>query len=906
LLKRILGFMLACLLFLGLTGCASKIEKQIREALDLVSVPTGVVGDFEVPAVQGDVELEWKSDNAALEVGTVAEGKVNEGKVNIKVTRPDDDVTVKLTVEGKLKKKTLTKDFNVIVYGVNRPVLDNIDEASMALVQAGLELPSRTHTDLDIPNINRKMPVGVEIAWSSSNEDVIKTDGKVTRPAGQGTGVKLTATLVGTPEEGDAVQKIREFFVFVYGNGVNIDGTYKAAFGEVQTLNPLNSTQATESDVYDLLVDQLYHTDYYWAKAIEDGKAAYPGDFSQVRDRKEIADPEDGKIEMPYLERIFTLGMAAKFPYSVEHETDFDLGFGELDEKASKEKQDSAWIIELRKDLQFSDGTAITADTFEYSFKQYLDGKQNNERANYLYNEDYIPLVNGEGYFKQGRDINPEDPEEGKWPAVDWSEVGFEKLDDHKFKITLTGKKSQWHVMTYLGIINLVHPENFGDGFNTERTVTSYGSVTNIPVSYGPYVLQSWEEDVKFTFVRNEKYIKKHEYPIKTIDGPIIKDQQNIINEFKAGNLDVAGVGGEFWKEFMDNPNLYVSPSNSFYRFAISLDRSGGTSGKTAAPILLQKDFRRALYLATDRIDYTNEVQPPSEPALGLLSNIHQVSEWATGAYEKSAVVLQQLEDLGLSPDTGGYDLEEAKALFKNAYEAAVANGDYAAGEKVVIEFSYYDAGSNERMAQWVKAQYEKVFNKTVQSNGVDIEFEVKFAQMNQAQFVAARDSGDFDMCFTGMSGATFQATFGMGYIFSRTFSTFLSGRGHDTGNLPVTAEIIYLHDLLSAKNAEDLNEEETAFLEAVDENGVFEGKFDDLFRLFSNTGNFNLDYIGQQEDLTSITAALERALLEQGICVPLFSATSAAVLSDNVVRMAPSFSLFMGWGGLRYTYIKA
>ena len=86
---------------------------------------------------------------------------------------------------------------------------------------------------------------------------------------------------------------------------------------------------------------------------------------------------------MPYLERIFTLGMAAKFPYSVEHETDFDLGFGELDEKASKEKQDSAWIIELRKDLQFSDGTAITADTFEYSFKQYLE-ENKITNANYL------------------------------------------------------------------------------------------------------------------------------------------------------------------------------------------------------------------------------------------------------------------------------------------------------------------------------------------------------------------------------------------------------------------------------------------------------------------------------------------------------------------------------------------
>ena len=41
-------------------------------------------------------------------------------------------------------------------------------------------------------------------------------------------------------------------------------------------------------------------------------------------------------------------------------------------------------------------------------------------------------------------------------------------------------------------------------------------------------------------------------------------------------------------------------------------------------------------------------------------------------------------------------------------------------------------------------------------------------------------------------------------------------------------------------------------------------------------------------------------------VAVPLFSATSAAVLSDRVIRMAPAYSLFMGWGGLTYTHIKA
>lgn len=75
---------------------------------------------------------------------------------------------------------------------------------------------------------------------------------------------------------------------------------------------------------------------------------------------------------------------------------------------------------------------------------------------------------------------------------------------------------------------------------------------------------------------------------------------------------------------------------------------------------------------------------------------------------------------------------------------------------------------------------------------------------------------------------------------------------------------------------------------------------------LFSNTGELATDYEGQEEDLTKITAALERALLEQMIAVPLFSSTSAAVYSDNVVRLAHAYHLFLGWGGLTYTNIRA
>jgi len=734
-----------------------------------------------------------------------------------------------------------------------------------------VDLPGKTYANLTLPTTVG----GVAINWSSSNTEALSTTGEVTR---QDTtvAVKLLATAI----QGEN-QLVREFWVTVHGNDVNVNGEYNSAFSEIQTLNPLMSTGSADSDVYGLLTSSLFSGDYDWEKAIADGFADFPGDFSKIKSDRN----PDGTVDMPSIAYKQTLLMAAEFPYAVNAGTRNTVAgtFGQvIDGEASKNTLDNEWIIELRDDLVFADGTVIDVDVFEYSFQQYLNPKLNNERANYLYNEDYVPLVNGKAYF----DGNAE-----------WEDVGFEKIDDLTFKIYLNSNVTQYDLIGSLGIINLVHPASFEAGFDSAGTTNNYGSIENPLVSYGPFTLaNNYDATNTFTFTRNETYFAAWDYSIAKINGPIITNQTEIINEFRAGNLDVAGVGGEFWEEFQNHANLYVSPSNSFYRLAISTDRSNGSSGKVT-PIMKYADFRKALYLATDREEFANEVQPPSQGALGFLSNIHQVSEWASQAYASSATFRQQLEELGLEPESGGFDSIKAKALFEQAYADAVAAGDYAAGEKVVVEYSFYDAGSNTRIANWVKAQYEEVFGTE--------KFELKLNALSNDELSAQRAAGDFDLIFTGMSGATFQATFGMGYIFSPTFSSFLVGKGHGIPDKEVTADIFNLFDIIDAKAEADRTDSEKAFHQALDD-GTFTGTFDELFNLFSNTGELATDYEGQEEDLTNITAALEKALLEQMIAVPLFSSTSAAVYSDNVVRLAHAYHLFLGWGGLTYTNIKA
>jgi hypothetical protein len=107
--KKIFGLLLVGLLALVLFACDSK-EDQIKKALDLIGVPSGVIEDFELELASGDVTFEWSSNNSALKIGTAS-----GGKVTVEVTRPANDVSVELTVKGTLGKVSLDKKFTVLV-----------------------------------------------------------------------------------------------------------------------------------------------------------------------------------------------------------------------------------------------------------------------------------------------------------------------------------------------------------------------------------------------------------------------------------------------------------------------------------------------------------------------------------------------------------------------------------------------------------------------------------------------------------------------------------------------------------------------------------------------------------------------------------------------------------------------
>src|SRR5699024_3088204 len=121
-------------------------------------------------------------------------------------------------------------------------------------------------------------------------------------------------------------------------------------------------------------------------------------------------------------------------------------------EALPKTEDNKVWTFTLRDDVKWTDGTPITAEDYEYSFKMLLDKKLANRNAFVLW--DNIPVVNAEEYFKG---------------EVEWEEVGVKALDEKTLEITLDTEMPEIDVLSNFaggGATSPIHKELYEAGMN--------------------------------------------------------------------------------------------------------------------------------------------------------------------------------------------------------------------------------------------------------------------------------------------------------------------------------------------------------------------------------------------------------------------------------------------------------
>ena len=543
------------------------------------------------------------------------------------------------------------------------------------------------------------------------------------------------------------------------------------------------------------------------------------------------------------------------------------------------------------------DGTAVPATGSAVSYAGALPA--------YMDDQGNRVAVDSEGIPVDGETV-PSDP-------VAWDTVGFDVIDDYTFQLTLTKAKTMWEVKGELlsGITGVVPEDEWEAGKNTSETSTTYGTIDNPLISYGPYTLSTWEADTLFILDVRDNHYASDEYRMKHVRFEFIADQSLAVEEFKAGRLDTVGASGDYYEEFKFSPNLYLSPGTTFFRFAFNVQ---GSDAYDLNPILVYPEFRQAFYFAIDREEFTTSVRAPGYATQAFLGPKYLSTEFNSVSYRATDPGQAVLADF--SPDTFGYNPEEARALFDQAYQKAIDDDNIEDGDTVSVEYKFYDVETNWKVANWVKDTVEDIFNDETAAP----RFELELTAVSSDALDAAWDNGDFEMTFGGWLGLDFNAPSMLGQVYNSLNTSLMLEKGFDTANAEVTVELPNIHARLAEWIAEyeamdsltDSQQESldawTAVYAEFEPDGTLTTTYDQLYvyayNEFQNVEYPNYD--GKTADFNAITAGLEEVLMEKMIAIPLFTAVGATVYSERVVLEADEFHPWMYWGGLRYMYIAA
>jgi oligopeptide transport system substrate-binding protein len=690
-------------------------------------------------------------------------------------------------------------------------------------------------------------------------------------------------------------------------------------------LNPMTYETAAENDIMSSLSTTLYSSEVDWDKAIEQGVAEFVGDFSKIESRE---------FSVESLDFITILQGAKSFPKDFQG-NDFTLPGGKYDRDNATKVTSTQWIYELRDDIFFEDGLQVTASTFEFTLKQFLDPVQNNFRSTSYYKDDAnrsgLPILNAAEYKKQTT-ANP----------VLWSSVGFNVIDDFTFSLTTFESIPQSSAVGFGGI-QLVHPTIFTSSLNGSNS--TYGTPANPFVSYGPYLIKSWNENQTFVLNKNFDFVRKDIVTYKSISYSFTATVEENMNLFEAGSLSAVGLIGQYYTQYAENPNVKRAwqgyPS---YLIVNTAPSTLATNPHQKHPIVQDARFRQALFFGFNRGAYNSTVFAPNAPSVLPVPVDTKGYIQDPLYYSESPDHLKNLQDFNVPTESDGYIPERAIQLFNAALTDYLASPGAVAGP-VRLKYLIANNALQVSLANYVKSMFETLFNTNAANPDKLI---IDIVAVAAASIAPIRSAWDFDLLpinlgFGASYGVWWQyAAFGLlgGVIVPQFGLTvpFTGGRDAQGNTIRIDLRqdpnswLMQQVDVDFTTTYDYLLElgEDTVF--ELKENGDYklpgfawlleqlepsEGKPAGIYRgsiyaladyVYNEStpwdGSAAEPFPGATEEVWKVTAVFEKAFLAQMPLVPMATLDSAVVYAANVKIEWPAFSTAFGWGAARYRYL--
>ena len=356
------------------------------------------------------------------------------------------------------------------------------------------------------------------------------------------------------------------------------------------------------------------------------------------------------------------------------------------------------YTFKIREDAKWSDGEAVTADNFKYSWLRALNKET---AAEYAYQLFYIK--NAEKFYN------------GEATA---EEVGINVIDEKTLEVTLetpTAYFPQLLAFTTYGPLreDIVSANPEGWATNPETYVSN-----------GPFKLVQWDMKDQLVFEKNENYWDKDSVKLESLTFKLVTDDTTAYSELKAGNFDmVNSVPTNEIEPGIEEGLVHVNPKLGNYYFAINVGKQD-TLSEDVKEVLNNKLVRQALNLAIDRQEIIDNV--------GKAEQIPAYSFVPQGITDENGNDFASKEYYDPSDMEG--NIAKAKELLK---EAGYENGNGIP----TIELMYNSEGAHKDICQIIQQNWEEI--------GVNVEL----TNQEWAVFLNTRQQGDYQIARHGWIG---------------------------------------------------------------------------------------------------------------------------------------------------------
>jgi oligopeptide transport system substrate-binding protein len=309
--------------------------------------------------------------------------------------------------------------------------------------------------------------------------------------------------------------------------------------------------------------------------------------------------------------------------------------------------------LTLRDDIQWTNGDAVTAEDYEWSWKRTISPELG---ADYAYQ--FFGIVGASDY-------NSCDPAAADCEALR-EEVGVEAVDERTLEVTLTSPQP-WFVqqMAHTSFIAVHRPtvEQFGENWTEPANI-----VTN-----GAFRLDTWQHNSRIDLVKWEDWRNADEVSLTRVNGRMITDGTTAVQAYEAGEIDVnLDVPPEEIGRLKDTEDYQQYPTLGTYYYGLNVET-------VTDPLQ-----RRAMALAIDRRT--------------IIDNITQADELpATGYTPEGMPGFDTFNpESGFLPENG--DMERAKELMSQVQNP-----------KTDINLLLNDAPGHREIAVAVQANWQEL-----------------------------------------------------------------------------------------------------------------------------------------------------------------------------------------------------